>query len=51
MTLAARVQPADELLRQLVAALRSAQLYSKGHPLITRNLNSLTATVQLLHGL
>jgi len=51
MSLAPRAQPADELLRQLVAALRSAQLYSKGHPLITRNLNSLTATVQLLHGL
>jgi putative nucleotidyltransferase with HDIG domain len=51
MSLAPRVQPADELLRQLVAALRSAQLYSAGHPLITRNLNSLTATLQLLHGL
>jgi putative nucleotidyltransferase with HDIG domain len=42
---------ADELLRQLVAALRSAQLYSKGHPLITRNLQSLTATIHALHGL
>jgi putative nucleotidyltransferase with HDIG domain len=51
MSLAPRVQPADELLRQLVAALRSAQLYSKGHPLISRNLKSLTATIQLLHGL
>ena len=51
MSLAPRVQPADELVRQLVAALRSAQLYSKGHPLISRNLKSLTATIQLLHGL
>jgi putative nucleotidyltransferase with HDIG domain len=51
MSQAPRTQLADELLRQLVAALRSAQLYSKGHPLITRNLKSLTATVHMLHGL
>ena len=30
-------------------SLRSAQLYSKGHPIITRNLESLSAAFQLLH--
>jgi putative nucleotidyltransferase with HDIG domain len=48
---APRVQLADELLRRLAAALRSSQLYSKGHPIIGRNLESLSAAVQLLHGL
>ena len=48
---APRFQLADELLRRFAAALRSAQLYSKGHPLIARNLESLSAAIQLLHGL
>src|SRR5207253_1149118 len=46
-----RFQLADELLRRFAAALRSSQLYSKGHPIIARNLESLSAAVQLLHGL
>jgi putative nucleotidyltransferase with HDIG domain len=46
-----RVQLADELLRRLAAALRSAQLYSKGHPIIGRNLDSLSGALQLLHSL
>lgn len=29
---------ADELLRRVAAALRGAQLYSPGHPLVTRNI-------------
>src|SRR5919197_5310630 len=48
---APRFQLADELLRRLAAALRSAQLYSKGHPIIARNLEQLSAAVQLLHSL
>jgi putative nucleotidyltransferase with HDIG domain len=48
---APRLQLADELLRRLAAALRSAQLYSKGHPIIGRNLESLSTALQLLHGL
>jgi putative nucleotidyltransferase with HDIG domain len=48
---APRFQLADELLRRFAAALRSAQLYSKGHPIIARNLESLSAAVQLLHAL
>jgi putative nucleotidyltransferase with HDIG domain len=46
-----RAQLADELLRRLAAALRATQLYSKGHPLISQNLGSLMAAVQLVHGL
>ena len=46
-----RAQLADELLRRLAAALRSGQLYSRGHPIITRNLEALSTALQLLHGL
>jgi putative nucleotidyltransferase with HDIG domain len=46
-----RAQLADELLRRLAAALRAGQLYSKGHPIIGRNLESLFSAIQLLHGL
>jgi putative nucleotidyltransferase with HDIG domain len=46
-----RFQLADELLRRFAASLRSVQLYSKGHPIINRNLESLSAAIQLLHGL
>ena len=45
-----RAAVADELLRRFAAALRAAQLYSKGHPLITRNLEAFVAAVQSLHG-
>src|SRR4051812_11088593 len=48
---APRTQLADELLRRLAAALRSGQLYSRGHPIITRNLEALSTALQLLHGL
>jgi putative nucleotidyltransferase with HDIG domain len=36
-------------MRSFAAALRSAQLYSKGHTLITRNITALAGAVQLLH--
>ncbi len=36
-----RSQLAEELLRRLAASLRAGQLYSKGHPIIARNLDSL----------
>jgi len=48
---APRTQLADELLRRLAAALRSGQLYSPGHPIIAKNLEALSAALQLLHGL
>lgn len=46
-----RQQLADEILRRLAAALRSAQLYSPGHPIIARNLEGLSTATQLLHAL
>ncbi len=51
MTIAPRDQLAVELVRRLGATLRSTQLYSKAHPIIARNLESLSIAVQLLHGL
>jgi putative nucleotidyltransferase with HDIG domain len=51
MSPAPRQQLADELLRRFAAALRSAQLYSAGHPIIARNLEALSAAIQLLHTL
>jgi putative nucleotidyltransferase with HDIG domain len=44
-----RLQLADELVRRFAAAIRSTQLYSKGHPIISRNLGALSAAAQLLH--
>jgi putative nucleotidyltransferase with HDIG domain len=46
-----RIRLADELLRSFAATLRSSQLYSKGHPIIARNLNALSTAIQLLHSL
>jgi putative nucleotidyltransferase with HDIG domain len=48
---APRAQLADELLRRLAAALRSGQLYSRGHPIIAKNLDALSVVIQLLHAL
>jgi putative nucleotidyltransferase with HDIG domain len=48
---APRAQLADELLRRLAAALRSGQLYSRGHPIIARNLEALSTAIQLMHTL
>jgi putative nucleotidyltransferase with HDIG domain len=48
---ATRPQLADELLRRFAASLRSAQLYSKNHPIIVRNMTALSAAVQVLHAL
>jgi putative nucleotidyltransferase with HDIG domain len=51
MTHAPRAQLADELLRRFAASVRAGQLYSRGHPIVGRNLESLSAAVQLMHGL
>jgi putative nucleotidyltransferase with HDIG domain len=48
---APRAQLADELLKRLAATLRARQLYVANHPIITRSLESLSAALQLLHGL
>ena len=50
-TMTPRSQLADELLRRFAASVRSGQLYSKGHPIIVRNMAALAAAVQLLHAL
>lgn len=44
-------QLAEELVRRFVAAVRARQLYSPGHPIVTRGLESLSAAIQLLHSL
>lgn len=49
MTVQARTQLAEELLRRLAASLRAGQLYSRGHPLITRNLEALGRAIEGLH--
>jgi putative nucleotidyltransferase with HDIG domain len=48
---APRFQLADELLRRFAASLRSSQLYSKGHPIISKNLEQFSAAIQLMHSL
>ena len=44
-----RAKLADELVRRFAAALRGAQLYAAGHPLIVRNVTSLADTLQMVH--
>jgi putative nucleotidyltransferase with HDIG domain len=48
---APRIQMAEELLRSFSATLRSMQLYSKGHPIIARNISALSTAIQLLHAM
>ena len=49
MTPAERSRLADELVRRLAAALRSAQLYAPGHPLVTRTITALVDTLTIVH--
>ena len=44
-----RARLADDLLRRLAAAIRGAQLYAPGHPLVTRNVTSLLETLATAH--
>ena len=46
---APRTQMAEDLIRSFAATMRSVQLYSKGHPIIGKNIEALSAAVQLLH--
>ena len=41
---------AEQFLRRLAAAMRAAQLYSARHPIITRNVQALSAAIARLHG-
>jgi putative nucleotidyltransferase with HDIG domain len=48
---APRTQMAEDLIRSFSATLRSVQLYSKGHPIIGKNVASLSTSIQLLHSM
>jgi putative nucleotidyltransferase with HDIG domain len=43
------VRFADDLVRKLAAAMRGAQLYAPGHPLVTRSIAALNDTLTLVH--
>ena len=45
-----RVRLADELLRRFASALRGAQLYAPGHPLVARNIGAFADTLALIIG-
>jgi putative nucleotidyltransferase with HDIG domain len=49
MSVPQRTRLADELSRRLAAAIRGAQLYAPGHPLVTRSVRALTETLTLVH--
>ena len=44
-----RAQAAEELVRRLASAFRSAQLYAPTHPLVTRTITALHDTLALFH--
>ena len=44
-----RAQLADDLLRQLAAALRSVHLYAPDHPLVGRSITTLADTLAKMH--
>ena len=44
-----RARLADDLVRRLAAAIRGAQLYAPGHPIVVRNITALTEALALLH--
>ena len=49
MSVPQRTRLADELSRRLAAAIRGAQLYAPGHPLVTRNVRGLVETLTHVH--
>jgi putative nucleotidyltransferase with HDIG domain len=44
-----RARLADELMRRMAAAIRGAQLYAPGHPLVTRSITALGDTLHTVH--
>src|SRR5688572_13984630 len=44
-----RARLADELARRVAAALRGAQLYAAGHPIVNRNITALADTLAMVH--
>src|SRR5262245_28988629 len=49
MSVPQRPRLADELSRRLAAALRGAQLYAPGHPLVRRSIMALLDTLAVVH--
>ena len=50
MSGADRAALAEEIVRRLAAALRGAQLYAAGHPLVARGITALSETLTLTLG-
>ena len=44
-----RARLADDLVRRLAASIRSAQLYSSGHPIVVRSVTALTESLAVAH--
>jgi putative nucleotidyltransferase with HDIG domain len=44
-----RARLADDLVRRLAAAIRGAQLYAVGHPIVVRNIAALHEALTILH--
>ena len=44
-----RARLADDLVRRLAASIRSAQLYSSGHPIVVRAIAALTESLAVAH--
>jgi putative nucleotidyltransferase with HDIG domain len=49
MTATDRARIAEDIVRRLAAALRGAQLYAEGHPLVMRNVIGLADALALAH--
>ena len=49
MTTKSRPRLADDLIRQLAAALRGAQLYAPDHPLVGRSVTTLATSLAVMH--
>jgi hypothetical protein len=44
-----RARLADDLVRRLAASIRSAQLYSSGHPIVVRSITMLAESLAVAH--
>ena len=49
MNAAQRARFADDLVRKLAAAIRSAQLYATGHPIVVRSVSALIESLTVIH--
>jgi putative nucleotidyltransferase with HDIG domain len=49
MSAVQRARLADDLVRRLAAAIRGAQLYSAGHPIVVRSVSALIESLEMIH--